>query len=471
MSDRVIEELRQLEVSIPQMMEIARDNKLDFYPMRFEVCPGEIIYTFGAYGMPTRYTHWSFGKSYHRMKTQYDYNLSRIYEMVVNSDPCYAFLLEGNTLIQNKMVAAHVLGHCDFFKNNLYFSYTNPKDIIESMAVAGERFRRYEMVYGQQKVEAFIDAVMSIQEHIEPHRLIKQNGKHTKQKGSCCSSGKPATPYDDLWDLDQKKHCCHGSEGCDKRKISKFPEQPEKDLLLFIMKNARELEEWQLDIISTLRDEMLYFWPQMQTKIMNEGWASYWHLRIMREIELTEAESIEFAKMHAGVITPSRNSVNPYYLGLKMFEDIEKRWDQKYGQGAGREKIFEIREIDNDISFLRNYLTKELVEELDLYLYRKIGHDWKIVEKNWEKVRDHLVNSMTNCGFPVIVVEDGDYEKRGELYLRHIFEEKELDIKYLEKTLVHIQKLWNRPVHLETKIDKKTALFSFDGEKASKKFP
>ena len=471
MSDRVMEELYQLEMSIPQMMEIARHNKLDFYPMRFEVCPGEIIYTFGAYGMPTRYTHWSFGKSYHRMKTQYDYNLSRIYEMVVNSDPCYAFLLEGNTLIQNKMVAAHVLGHCDFFKNNLYFSHTNPKDIIESMAVAGERFRRYEMVHGQQKVEALIDAVMSIQEHIEPHRLIKENGKNPDQKCGCCSSKKPATPYDDLWDLDKKKQCCQGSGGCQQRKTAKIPEQPEKDLLLFIMKHARELEEWQLDIISTMRDEMLYFWPQMQTKIMNEGWASYWHLRIMREMELTEAESIEFAKMHAGVIMPSRNSINPYYLGLKMFEAIEKRWDQKYGQGAGREKIFEIREIDNDISFLRNYLTKELVEELDLYLYRKIGHDWKIVEKNWEKVRDHLVNSMTNCGFPVIVVEDGDYEKRGELYLRHIFEEKELDIKYLEKTLVHIQKLWNRPVHLETKIDKKTALFSFDGEKASKKFP
>ncbi|AQS59377.1 SpoVR family protein [Desulforamulus ferrireducens] len=472
MTERVTDELRELEKAIPQMMEIARRYKLDFYPMRFEICPSEIIYTFGAYGMPTRYTHWSFGKSYHRMKTQYDYNLSRIYEMVVNSDPCYAFLLEGNTLIQNKMVAAHVLAHCDFFKNNMYFSHTNPQDIIESMAVAAERFRKYEMIHGQKKVEAFIDDVMSIQEHIEPHRFIKEkeSSKTTGKKEGCCSDEKKVTPYDDLWDL-EKKQCCHCGGGCEKKKSTKVPERPEKDLLLFIMKHARDLEEWQLDIISTLRDEMLYFWPQMQTKIMNEGWATYWHLRIMREMDLTEAEAIEFAKMHAGVITPSRNSINPYCLGLKMFEDIEKRWDKEYGEGAGREKIFEIREIDNDISFLRSYLTKELVEELDLYLYRKIGHDWKIVEKNWEKVRDHLVNSMTNCGFPVIVVEDGDYQKRGELYLRHIYEDKELDIKYLEKTLVHVQRLWNRPVHLETKIDKKTALFSFDGEKGSKKFP
>lgn len=467
MSDQITEELRQLEATIPTLIEIATNFRLDFYPMRFEVCPGEIIYTFGAYGMPTRYTHWSFGKSYHRMKTQYDYNLSRIYEMVINSDPCYAFLLEGNTFIQNKMVAAHVLAHCDFFKNNVYFGHTNPRDIIESMAVAAERFRKYEMVHGQQKVEAFVDAVMSVQEHIDPHRMIKQK-KECSKKDSCCGD-KPDTPYDDLWDLEKSAHSCSCQGGC-KRKHAKLPERPEKDLLLFIMKNAKELEEWHLDIISTLRDEMLYFWPQMQTKIMNEGWASYWHLRIMREMELTEAEAIEFAKMHAAVINPSRNSINPYFLGLKMFEDIEKRWDKEFGQGAGREKIFEIREIDNDISFLRNYLTKELVEDLDLYLYRKIGHDWKIVEKNWEKVRDHLVNSMTNCGFPVIMVEDGDCGKRGELFLRHIYEDKELDIKYLEKTLVHVNKLWNRPVHLETRIDNKPALFTFDGEKGSRKF-
>lgn len=467
MTDTILNEIQQLEESIPQMMNIAKGHKLDFYPMRFEICPGEIIYTFGAYGMPTRYTHWSFGKSYHRMKTQYDYNLSRIYEMVINSDPCYAFLLEGNSIIQNKMVAAHVLAHCDFFKNNLYFRHTNPKDIIESMAVAAERFRHYELAHGQQNVEKFIDSVMSIQEHIDPHKNIKKNNKKNQSKNNCPGRKKDVA-YEDLWNLD--KTTCSSKCQCCTKKQNKNPANPEKDLLMFILDNAKELDEWQLDIISTLRDEMFYFWPQMQTKIMNEGWATYWHLRIMREMDLSEAEAIEFAKMHAGVIIPSPSSINPYLLGLKMFEDIEKRWDKEYGEGAGREKIFEIREIDNDVSFLRNYLTKELVEELDLYLYRKIGHDWKIVEKNWEKLRDHLVDSMTNSGFPVIVVEDGDYGKRGELYLRHIFEEQELNIKYLEKTLVHVFTLWNRPVHLETKIDNKVALFTFDGEKASRKF-
>lgn len=468
MDDQALEELKQLETAIPQMIDIAHNFKLDFYPMRFEICPSDIIYTFGAYGMPTRYTHWSFGKSYHRMKTQYDYNLSRIYEMVINSNPCYAFLLEGNSIIQNKMVAAHVLAHCDFFKNNIYFSSTSPKDIIESMAVAAERFRNYEMVHGQQKVEGFIDDVLSIQEHVDPHILIKRKAKKDKKDKVGCGNCHSGSPYDDLWDLEKTKQSCTCNE-CDKEKVA-FPEQPEKDILLFIMEHARELQEWQLDIISNLRDEMLYFWPQMQTKIMNEGWATYWHLRIMREIDLTEAETIEFGKMHAGVVQPSRNTINPYYVGLKMFEDIEKRWDKEFGEGAGREKIFEIREMDNDISFLRNYLTKDLIEELDLYLYRKIGHEWKIVEKQWEKVRDYLVTSLTNSGFPTVLVEDGDYGKRGELYLRHFFENRELSIPYLEKTLVHLFRLWNRPVHLETKIDNKPVLFSYDGEKGSKKF-
>ncbi|MDO7787087.1 SpoVR family protein [Desulforamulus aquiferis] len=469
MTTQALQELQQLEEAIPKILEIAKGFGLDFYPMRFEICPGDIIYTIGAYGMPTRYTHWSFGKSYHRMKTQYDYNLSRIYEMVVNSDPCYAFLLEGNTIIQNKMVAAHVLGHCDFFKNNTYYSATNPKDIIESMSVAADRFRRYEMSQGQRKVEAFIDSVMSVQEHIDPHRKIKRKETRNARSKGCCSHDKLETPYDDLWDLDKSKHQCSCSGGCTK-KHAKTPEQPEKDILLFIMENSKDLQEWQLDIISVLRDEMLYFWPQMQTKIMNEGWATYWHLRIMRNLDLSEADAIEFAKMNAGVIIPSRNSINPYFLGLKMFEDIEKRWDKEFGEGAGREKIFEIREMDNDTSFLRNYLTKDLVEELDLYLYRRIGNEWKIVEKNWKTIRDHLVSSMTNAGFPVIVVEDGDYGRRGELYLRHAFEERELDIKYLENTLSHVFNLWSRPVHLETKIDNKPVLFTFDGEKSGRKF-
>ncbi|MCL6638722.1 MAG: SpoVR family protein [Firmicutes bacterium] len=469
-------ELKILEEAFAKITAKAKEFGLDFYDMIFEICPADIIYTFGAYGMPTRFSHWTFGKAYHKMKTQYDYNLGRIYEMVINSNPCYAFLLDGNTIIQNKLVMAHVLGHCDFFKNNAYFSHTN-RDMVESMAAAAERFRRYEFNYGRNKVEAFIDAAISIQEHIEPRMFIKKDSSPApkKENNKGCRSRRPETPYDDLWGLDEKHSC--SCENCDRPK--KFPPQPEKDVMLFIIQHAKDLEDWQRDILSVVRQEMLYFWPQLETKIMNEGWATYWHLRIMREIDLDEAEAIEFSKMHAGIIQTSKTRLNPYYLGLKIFEDIEKRWDQpteeeksRYGRpgGEGRKKIFEVRATENDISFLRNYLTKELIEELDLYLYKKIGYEWKIVEKDWEKVRDGLVANLTNGGYPYIVVEDGDFNKRGELYLKHLFEGIELDVFYLEKTLPHVYSLWGRPVHLETVIDNKPVLFTFNGEKGSKKF-
>ncbi|MQL51269.1 stage V sporulation protein R [Desulfofundulus thermobenzoicus] len=477
------DELRLLEEAVEKITGKAREFGLDFYDMYFEICPADIIYTFGAYGMPTRFSHWTFGKAYHKMKTQYDYNLSRIYEMVINSDPCYAFLLEGNSLVQNKMVVAHVLAHCDFFKNNVHFSHT-PRHMVESMASAAERFRGYELRYGRDKVEAFLDAVISIQEHVDPHHFIKA-GRERKKQGKeemACTCGpekgcgkhtRKETPYDDLWELDRPK--CGGH--CEKPK--KFPPEPEKDLLLFIMEHARDLDDWQRDIISVIRQEMLYFWPQLETKIMNEGWATYWHLRIIREMDLTEAEALEFAKMHAGVIMPSRMRLNPYHLGLKIFEDIEKRWNEpageereKYGRhgGEGRQKIFEVRELENDISFLRNYLTRELIEEMDLYLYKKTGYDWKITDKEWEKVRDGIVSSLTNGGFPCIMVEDGDFSKRGELYLKHFYEGMELDVFYLERTLPHVYRLWGRPVHLETVVDNKKVLFSYNGEKGSKKF-
>ncbi len=485
------DEVGLLEEAIENITIKAKEFGLDFYKMYFEICPAEIIYTFGAYGMPTRFSHWTFGKAYQKMKTQYDYNLSRIYEMVINSDPCYAFLLDGNSLIQNKLVVAHVLAHCDFFKNNAYFRHTS-RNMVETMASAANRFREYEFKYGKQKVESFLDSVIAIQEQVDPYLGIKgtetgNNGGGACHGGGCggtCGCGekrdeaggkRKETRYDDLWDL-EKGH----SLSCQlEDKPKKFPAQPEKDILLFLANHSRDLEEWQRDIISVAREEMLYFWPQMQTKIMNEGWASYWHLRIMRDMDMSEEEVLEFAKMHSGVVQASKMNVNPYLLGLKIFEDIEKRWDnptkeerKKYNRsgGEGKQKIFEVRESENDVSFLRNYLTKDIIEEMDLFLFKKIGYDWKVTDKEWEVVRDNIVSVMTYCGFPYLVIEDGDFNKRGELYVRHHFEGVEMDVFYLERTLPHVFKLWGRPVHLETVMDNKKVLFSYNGDKGSKKF-
>ncbi|WP_028052150.1 SpoVR family protein [Carboxydothermus ferrireducens] len=438
-----MEELTYLEEAVEKIGEIAANLGLDFFPMRFEICPAEIIYTFGAYGMPTRFSHWTFGKAYHKMKTQYDYNLSRIYELVINTNPCYAFLLEGNSLVQNKLVIAHVYGHSDFFKNNWHFKNTNRK-MLETMSVHARRIDEFSFRYGKEKVEKFLDAVLSIEEHIDPFEgIIKEQSKKKKAKET-------KNPYADLWfETDVLK---------DEEEKEK---KPVKDILGFIGNNSRYLDDWQREIIFMVREEMKYFWPQLKTKIINEGWAAYWHIRIMRELDLDENESIEYAKLNAQILQPTRFGINPYLLGLKVFEDIEKRF--------GKEMIFEVREIDCDVSFLRNYLNEKLVEELDLYNFQKVGSEWRVTEKSWEKVRDNLVLSLNNCGFPYIEILDDDYGKNGELYLRHRYEGMELDIYYLERTLPYVYELWGKPVHLETVVDRKHVLFTFNGEKHLRK--
>lgn len=465
-------ERKALEYSIGEITEIAKGFGLDFYPMRYEICPSEIIYTFGAYGMPTRFSHWSFGKQFYKMKLHYDFGLSKIYELVINSDPCYAFLLDSNTLIQNKLIVAHVLAHCDFFKNNIRFQNTK-RDMVESMAATADRIRKYEILYGKHEVETFLDAVLAIEEHIDPSLMRPKLAWSMEDELEESEEQPNLSPYDDLWNLDGRNE-----KKTESKKVHKFPPRPEKDLLLFIESYSRELKEWQRDILTMMREEMLYFWPQLETKIMNEGWASYWHQRILREMELTPGEAIEFAKLNAGVVQPSRTGINPYYLGLKVLEDIEERYNNPSQEmirrgakpGAGREKLFEVREIESDISFLRNYLTKDLVTREDMYLFQKQGKDYKIVDKQWEHVRDQLVNMRVNGGFPYITVNDGDFGRNGELYLKHWFEDVELDVKYLEKVLPYIHQLWGRSVHMETLIEGRTMLYSYDGKGIHRKY-
>jgi stage V sporulation protein R len=883
MAESDIERLRD---AIDHAWEEAHKFGLDPFPTHFELVPASIMYEFASYSLPGRFSHWTHGKAYHRQKMQYDFGLSKIYEMVVNTNPSYAFLMDMNDLLQNTFVAAHVFGHTDFFKNNAYFQHTSRR-MIDKVSIHAERIAKYEFDHGKAEVEHFLDAVLSIQEHVDYNLLIREEKPRDPDEKIPKSPG----PYDDLWGMDERAK--KAEEERDRRpgKPAKFPEKPQKDILLFLAQHAPHLEPWQRDIIEIVRTEMLYFVPQMQTKIMNEGWAcltrnslvltehglmrynalhdllakgqnvrvgsgnreldtitdrhitrqaatirlrtrrglvlegaeehklsigpeqwialkdvkvgqriplsvgeniwpeqlvaigqpaqrdkwatvedvakeagvgvrtvyrslsgkttyaadriatavastgytsgnkgkviyakrfplvapthmteafaeflgnligddnihtsknaigfttddrdaaeryarlvrdlfsieatplwddktangkggrwrvvfysanvldlleslginlkakarqkcipdvilrspksvvsaflrayfdcdgyasekegiilstfsdeiaqtlqilllnygilsrrngvnirvkgtsakvfsqeigfglarkqekleqyirshkwflaesptdevvsiehdvadvyditvdrshryvangmlhhnSIWHSRIMRKLGetgvISDSETIEFAQLHSSVLSPSRTSLNPYYLGFKMFEDIERRWDnptkeeqERLGRkpGMGLQKIFEVRELDNDVSFLRNYLTEDLVKELDLYLYKKEGDEWVIAEKNWEKVRDGIVASLNNFGSPYLVVENGDYRGNRELYIVHVFEGQELDLNYAEKTLQYVYLIWGRPVHLETVYDGKKILLSYDGERNSK---
>lgn len=442
-------EVKELEKALEQIWDIAIKFGLDPFPTKFEIVPSTVMYEVGSYALPGRYSHWTFGKAYHRMKTMYDFGLSKIYEVVINTNPAYGFLLETNSLLQNKLVIAHVMGHVDFFKNNAWFSKTNRR-MLETVSAHTERMNQYEFKYGRKAVEKFLDAVLSIEEHIDPDFFIRRENPNEKKEPAIKKEGK----FDDLFALEKKEET---EEEKEEPTQQKKKDVPEKDLVYYIMRHSPVLETWQRDVMSMIHEEMEYFVPQMQTKTMNEGWASILHSRIMRELDLNDAEHLEFADLHSSVVSPHKGQLNPYYVGYKIWEDIEKRF--------GREKMFEVREVDNDISFLRNYLTEELCEELDLFVFELIDEEeWTITEKRWEKVRDQLVSNMTNFGFPYIVVEDGDYDDNRELYLKHRYEGSELDENYARKTLEHIFTLWGRPVHLETVIEDETRVFHYDGE-------
>jgi stage V sporulation protein R len=462
MEDR---EIKDLEKSLAQIWDLAGKFGLDPFPTRFEIVPATVMYEVGSYALPGRYSHWTFGKAYHRMKTMYDFGLSKIYEVVINTNPSYGFLLETNSPVQNKLVMAHVLGHVDFFKNNVYFSKTNRR-MVESVSTHSGRMTEYEFKYGRKSVEKFLDAVLAIEEHIDPNFFIKRdNPQDPPRRKLARVEGR----YDDLWKIGEKKE----PETVEDEK-PRGQQLPEKDLIYYIMRHSPHLQPWQRDVMSMMHEEMEYFIPQMQTKTLNEGWASYWHSRIMRELDLTDNEHLEFADLHSGVVSPHKGQLNPYYLGYKIFEDIERRWDnptmeerERFGRrgGEGREKIFEVRELDSDVSFLRNYLTEELCEELDLFVYELIEEEeWTITEKRWERVRDHLVANMTNFGFPYIEVADGDYNGNRELYLRHAHEGAELDTRYARKALEHVYTLWGRSVHLETVVDDERVVMHYNGE-------
>ncbi|MDW7982610.1 MAG: SpoVR family protein [Thermomicrobium sp.] len=427
--------LVELERRIARIWAIGHAFGLRPRPVHFEIVPATVMYEIGAYGLPGRFSHWTHGKAYQVQKTLYDYGLSKIYELVINSDPCYAFLLETNTLLQNTLVAAHVLAHADFFAHNVYFTRVR-RDMVDLAGLHAERIEKYEFTHGKAAVEQLLDAVLSIQEHVDP--AVGETPAPRREE----TPRRTPNPYDDLWKLDQRATADEARAG-DRQPRTKT--EPVRDLLWFIHEHSPVLEDWERDVVAIVRAEMLYFLPQIQTKVVNEGWATLWHARIMRELDLTPDEHVEFARLHASVLQPAGRRLNPYALGYELLRDIEERY--------GTDHLFLVREVESDVSAIRNYLTEELVERLDLYLYERRGEELVVVDKHWEAVRDRLASELGGNHIPVIVVVDGDYQGNRELYLQHVWDGRKLDLPWAERTLEHVFRLWGRKVWLETRTD------------------
>jgi stage V sporulation protein R len=476
----------------------ARGYGLDFFETIFEVIDADDLNEIAAYGgFPTRYPHWSFGMAYEELRKGYDYGLSKIYEMVINNNPCYAYLMRSNHAMDQKLVMAHVYGHCDFFKNNAYFAHTNRK-MMDEMANHGARMRRYVEKYGEDEVEGFVDRCMSIDDLIDVHSpAIKRRAESSRYDFTPepeDGDGVHATRFkskDYMDDYINPREVLKKEED-ERRKLveqtsKNFPEHPEKDILLFLIRHA-PLKPWQRDILEIIRDEAYYFAPQAQTKIMNEGWASYWHSTMMTQKILHPSEVIDYADHHSGTMATSRGRLNPYKLGIELLRDIEERWDKgRFGKeydecddldrkrswdkqlGLGRGKIFEVHRIHNDITFIDTFLTPEFCVRHNMFsfAYQEQAGQYYIESREFEKIKQRLLFSLTNFGKPWIFVVDGNYRNRGELLLRHDFNGVELRLDQARDTLANIQYVWGRPVNLNTLIDGKPSMLVYDGSEHS----
>ncbi len=467
----------------------ARRYGLDFFATVFELIDYERMNEVAALGgFPVRYPHWRFGMEYERLKKSFAYGLHKIYELVINNDPCYAYLLEGNSMTDQKMVMAHVYGHCDFFKNNQWFSPTNRK-MMDQMANHGARVRRYVDRHGVEEVEDFIDVCISIDNLIDRHSpYIQRPSSQGDSDGETTSSPQKLTARrsyleryinpDEVIQREQDRLQQEADE-----LASRFPQHPQLDVMAFLAAYA-PLKKWQQDVINIVAAESYYFSPQGMTKIMNEGWASYWHSRIMTQDVLTCAEIVDFADNHAATMATSPRSINPYKIGIELFRDIEDRWnrgrfgkdydechdlDEKLhwdrGLGLGREKIFQVRRIYNDVTFLDEFLTPEFCwrQKLFTYEYNRKRQGFDIFSTDFKTIKQKMLSQLTNFGQPFIYVEDANFANRGELLLWHRHDGVDLDVKYGRETLSNIHSIWSRPVHIRTRIEGKPRLWSHDG--------
>jgi len=450
---------------------------LDFFEVIFEVLPFDVMNQIAAYGgFPIRYPHWRWGMEYEKLSKRDAYGLGRIYEMVINTDPCYAYLQESNSVTDQKLVMAHVYGHADFFKNNFWFGKTNRK-MLDEMANHATRVRRHIDRQGLETVERFLDACLSIEYLIDTHAPFMQRTAAARDEAETSEFKAERMPAKDYMDafINPAKELLRQKEAHEakqRQQRTNVPAEPTRDVLSFLLRHAR-LEDWQQDILSIVRDEAYYFVPQAMTKVMNEGWASYWHSKMMTHHFCDASEIIHYCDQHSGVIHMAPGGFNPYKIGIELWKDIERRWDvgqhgptwedlpglgekKAFDDGSkrGRAKMFEVRRIYNDVSFIDEFLTDEFIERHKMYQVRRDGSsgEQRITSRDCKRIKQTLLHHLTNRGEPFIYVVDANYLNRGELYLAHQWTGLEIDAAKSGEVLSNLRIIWGRPVHLHARI-------------------
>lgn len=457
----------QLLIDYNEKIEkIAQGFGLDYYPQEFEICDFDDMISYMVYvGMPSHYPHWSYGKSHEIQKMQHKLGMSGLpYEMVINSNPSLAYLMNDNTLLLQILTIAHVYGHNDFFKNNrLFVQGTDADRTVEMFKTHADKIRNYisNPNIGPEKVERILTAAHALQYQIPKNIGVKELSYEEQKEQKIQSLIQKQNDSNPLLTSKKEKRKLEYNDLVNEYWIDEINNQlvvePEEDLLKFIATYGK-LQEWERDIVNIVREEMQYFAPQMETKIMNEGWASYWHYNILKELELPSSLHLEFLQRHNSVIRPHLGQINPYFVGFKVFEWIDNN--------LGREEMFFARENHRDESFLRHYLNQELVHDLNLFEFEKKKEEgyrttttyYEITEvandEGWMKIRDRLASSVGLNKIPNITIDE---YRLDTLYLSHI-DELSLEKNYAQKTVNYIAELWGGQVALGAKVNKKNEI-------------
>jgi len=458
---------------VNNIFDIAKDYGLTSHPIKFVMVSPKELNSVAAYrGFPLRMPHWRYGMDFEDLHKRYTYGLSKIYELVINTKPVIAYLLNTNDLMTQKLVMIHVCAHADFFYNNAWFKGTD-RQMIDQMANNATRVRRMIDLHGETKVEDFIDICYSLENLVDPYlvHIKRQNSPRDKDEEEVRQETPKLKSNEYMDRFINTKEFIELQKAKleeDRRKSKHFPENPDRDILGFLVDHA-PMERWQRDVLGMIREEAYYFAPQRMTKILNEGWATYIHSKFMTTTLADHSEIIDYCDSQSRAIHTDGRSINPYRLGLHLLKDIEDRWNKgRFGPewdacddlvkrkewdlklGKGKEKLFQVRKTHNDLTFIDDFITPEFCAENQLFSFKLNQFNQFDVNREYQKVKDHLGQMLANGGSPVVQIVNANHENKGELKLEHVADGQELDPKKGKATLQALFKVWTRPVHIQT---------------------
>ncbi len=432
---------------VQRIEELAARSGLQFHPVDFEAVPDTFMMEIAVYGLPVRMPHWSFGVRYIYQLIQRHMGHSRLFEVVFPGNPGHAYLASSNGLAENILVTAHVLGHADFSRNNLLFRRCQEQvseHIVEHAASHARQIQQAIETYGMQRVETVLDAALALEQHIDVDQALRRPRYPEYEAES------KALVDDSFRKRFASLDPTAAPTGLEVKKRAPVPPHPERDLLWFVANYAPELESWERDIFLAVREESFYFYPVFATQIMNEGWASYWHARLLREADFVPQQAyLDAIKCHSDVVRPIAAdqqvalSINPYHLGFSMWEKIV--------EAQGIEAARSIMEQDDDFGFIRNHLTRDLAEELELFRFTaRSDGQVKVLEHELTGLHEALLSSKYNFGAPTVAATHVRSDGTLELTHDNSVDGRGLDLERSRRVLDYVQRVWRRPIVLTT---------------------